>query len=928
MRAWLVPALVLFAALAATPPSSATAPPDAGAVIMDRIPSVQWRFYGEMGSRIQGNLEAWTLRVPGANPGLLEMFERRDRAWPYADIVPWAGEFAGKFLTAAVLNRRLHEDPRQDELIQDFVNALVESQGEDGYLGPFRADEHWRGHWDLWGHYHLILGLLLWFDDTGDFTALNAAQKAADGICALYGPDGKRPIEAGTPETNFGLLHGLGLLYRHTGEARYKDLMLRIVEDMTAAGDWFNQGLAGTPYYAMPRNGVRWESLHAVQGLAELYRITGEEKYKTAVVNLWKSIRDNDRHPSGAFSTGEIARGSIFAPGAIETCCSIAWLALSADVLKLTGDPTVADELELTTWNQVLGAQHPSGSWCTYDTPLNGIRAPSYHQINFQYRTGTPELNCCSVNGPRGHGLLRDWAVMQDEGGVYLNYYGAGSVVLQGPDGRSFTVTQETAYPAEGKIVIRIAPLQKDGNLEIRLRIPAWSRHSTVQVEGEMLSLRPSAGSYLKLGRDWSDGKSITLQLDLQPRHWTGEAPAYAGRAAFFRGPLLLAYDPYFNAKEIGDYGSIDAAAFDPQPITPKRSRRPGAYPPIGLWSVKTAEGGTVTLCDFASAGAHGTAYEAWVPAVHTQPAPARLIFPEDGAAGPADAAVRFLWQAGGAEDRYALLIAKDAAFDDVALRIDQLQTPEAEIASGTLSPGTYYWKVQTMGKAPIDNHQGPRRFHLGTGETGPVLSMGADGMAMNAPLDGTATPTTGLLQDLAGAAPAADRHGAAEGALAFDGDWGQARYALPLPPTDHYAFAAWVYPEQLDKPGIQQICSAWHTGLDDPLRVTLDGGKLSARMEAGAMYATPGVAIPQDAWTHVAAVKEGASLHLFVNGEQVAETQVPAYVPTSARLLALGGNPLHRGQSEGFRGRIDDARFYVRALSAAEVAALAADGA
>lgn len=927
MRAWLVFALLFLAALGAMPSSLAAAPPDAGPVAMDRIPSVQWRFYGEMGARLKGNLEAWTLRAPGANPGLLEMFQRRDRAWPYADLVPWAGEFAGKFLTAAVLNRRLHEDPRQDELIQDFVTALAESQGDDGYLGPFRADDHWRGHWDLWGHYHLILGLLLWYEDTGEFTALHTAQKAADGICALYGPGGKRPIEAATPETNFGLLHGLGLLYRHTGEARYKDLMLRIVEDMPAAGDWLNQGAAGTPYHAMPRNGVRWESLHAVQGFFELYRITGEEQYKTAVVNLWRSLRDTDRHPSGAFSTGEVARGTVHSAGAIETCCSIAWLALSVDMLKLTGDPTVADELELTTWNQVLAAQHPSGSWCTYDTPLNGIRAPSYHQINFQYRTGTPELNCCSVNGPRGHGVLRDWAVMQDDTGVFLNYYGAGSVFLKQPDGRGFTITQETAYPTEGKIVLRIVPMQEDGNLELRLRIPAWSRNTTAQIAGEAMSLRPSPGSYLKLGRDWRKETTITLTLDMQPRHWTGEAPAYADRAAFYRGPLLLAFDPYFNPQEIGAFGAIDAAKFDPQPVIPELSRRPGVYPPLGLWSVKTAEGGTVTLCDFASAGTHGTAYEAWLPAVNTTPAPTRLVFPEEGAAGPADAAIRFVWQAGRTADRYVLLIARDAAFEDIALRLDQLQTPEVTVAPGTLATGTYFWKVQTAADPdPIDNRDGARRFSLGTGETGPVLTMGPDGLVLSASLDGVAEPELGQLQGVEGAAAAADRKANPNGALAFDGVWGQARYALPLPPAGAFAFAAWVYPEQLDKPGVQHLCSAWHTGMDDPLRVTLDGGKLHARIEAGTMYSTPGVPLPQDAWSHVAAVKEGGQLRLYLNGEKVAETGVPVHIPSASRLLALGGNPQYRGASEGFTGRIDDARFYLRALTESDIAALAAE--
>src|SRR5690606_7736222 len=98
------------------------------------------------------------------------------------------------------------------------------------------------------------------------------------------------------------------------------------------------------------------------------------------------------------------------------------------------------------------------------------------------------------------------------------------------------------------------------------------------------------------------------------------------------------------------------------------------------------------------------------------------------------------------------------------------------------------------------------------------------------------------------------------------------------------------------------------------------------ARIEAGAMYSTPGVPLPQDAWSHVAAVKEGGQLRLYLNGEQVAETGVPAHIPSASRLMALGGNPQYRGAPEGFAGRMDDARFYLRALTGEEIAALAAE--
>src|SRR5262249_27872791 len=44
--------------------------------------------------------------------------------------------------------------------------------------------------------------------------------------------------------------------------------------------------------------------------------------------------------------------------------------------------------------------------------------------IVFQSRAGTPELNCCSVNGPRGWGMLSDWALLETEDGYAINWLG------------------------------------------------------------------------------------------------------------------------------------------------------------------------------------------------------------------------------------------------------------------------------------------------------------------------------------------------------------------------------------------------------------------------------------------------------------------------------------------------------------------------
>src|SRR5208282_4406210 len=97
------------------------------------------------------------------------------------------------------------------------------------------------------------------------------------------------------------------------------------------------------------------------------------------------------------------------------------------------------------------GGESPSGSWWTYNTPMDGVKEASAHTINFQCRPGSPELNCCSVNGPRGMGMVADWAVMRSGNGIVLNYYGPSEFQVRTPAGQALRIKQKTGYPVSGK---------------------------------------------------------------------------------------------------------------------------------------------------------------------------------------------------------------------------------------------------------------------------------------------------------------------------------------------------------------------------------------------------------------------------------------------------------------------------------------------
>lgn len=595
----------------------------------NRLPGTHFHFDGPIADYLHGVTANWLMIAPDANPAMLEIFRDRNRR-PLRDLLPWSGEFAGKYLTGAVQCLRLTGDTKLRAYLREFVAELISLQVDNGYLGPWPDGWELRGKapnaheiygtWDAWGHYHIMLGLLLWHEETGDAAALACARRMGDFFCDTFlGETPFRLVDTESTEMNMAPAHSLCLLYRVTGEEKYLALARQFVDVEFAAkdadgnflaGNYLEGPLAGQLFFQTPK--PRWESLHPIMALVELYWITGEKRYRTAFERTWRSIADYDRHNNGGFSSGEQAQGNPYHQGAIETCCTIAWLALSVEMLRLTGDARVADELELAILNSVVGMHSFTGRWATYNTPMDGVRKASAHDIVFQAREGSPELNCCSVNSARGFGLISDWALVRDADGLVLNWYGPGTMTAD-LDGNAVSLSQSTAYPADGHITLAVEPV-RPAEFTLKLRIPRWSAVTRVTINGTPVD--GVAPGYLALRRTWSEGDTVQIALDFSCHAWVGEQEC-AGKASLYRGPLLLTYDRRLNAMDPDDMPALDARALDGR-VVPTAGR----LRVILQMAFTAADGRELRLCDFGSAGEAGSPYVSWLEIAHAEELP------------------------------------------------------------------------------------------------------------------------------------------------------------------------------------------------------------------------------------------------------------------------------------------------------------------
>jgi hypothetical protein len=159
-------------------------------------------------------------------------------------------------------------------------------------------------------------------------------------------------------------------------------------------------------------------------------------------------------------------------------------------------------------------------------------------------------------------------------------------------------------------------------------------------------------------------------------------------------------------------------------------------------------------------------------------------------------------------------------------------------------------------------------------------------------------------------------------GALRFGGSDEECVHvpdATDLELSEELTLEAWVRPEGGDT--------------SDPIIVKETGGDLTYALGAGLWHeSTPEGALayehnvsnrveapedlPQDTWSHLALTYDGARMHLFIDGTEVASKASPPPITTKDR-LAIG---CLDSWEEGMTGRIDEVRIYDRALNGGEV--------
>ena len=487
--------------------------------------------------------------------------------------VNWSDGDCYKWIEAMARVYAVTQDDELDREMDYWIDLIARTQAPDGYictqtqLNPNKERWAMRTYHELYNMGHLMTAACVHYQATGKTTFLDVARKLADYLQETFGPRPKELAHFGWNPSN---IMGLVDLYRVTGEARYLKLA-GIFVDMRGTVKWGTNQWGDTKTFDrhpgdqnQNRVPLRKESQavgHAVTaaylycGATDVVAETAEPRLREALERIWRDMTEKKMYITGAIGahhhTVSIRHDKVHeAFGAAydlpnrtaynETCANIGNAMWNWRMLQLSGQAKYADVMERVLYNSALSPMSLEGTHFCYANPLERRRDMTGGRHDTLERWSVFTCYCCPPSVARTLAKTQTWAYGVSANTVWIHLYGSSSLETTLPDGSEVSIAQQTDYPWDGSVTIRVekAPAQLAA---LCLRIPSWAEQVSIRVNGDAIEADPSPGTYYELRHRWTGGDVVELDLPMEvvlieahPR-----VEAARNRVAVMRGPIV-----------------------------------------------------------------------------------------------------------------------------------------------------------------------------------------------------------------------------------------------------------------------------------------------------------------------------------------------------------------------------------------------------
>jgi uncharacterized protein len=443
---------------------------------------------------------------------------------------------------------------------EPWIEQLLASQDDDGYLGAFEPSARWQ-HWlEVFSQGLTLEALLYRYEATGEERLLEACERAAGPqMHAWYRPEENTTGAAGSipgfqaaGSVNLGIFSGHGTivirsllkLYALTANAGYLGFARDVMARYGRTEDFLHQKDA----IAHQHNAVGTEHISFP---ALLYEYAGDPALLEASRAAWQMLVDTHLSVDGTPHGNE----SMEFKGPLhncEHCGTVEWFYTSHALARITGEVKYADAAERAMLNAYPAAKSVDGMTVAYMHTPNQLVASEWSQphawtspdwcASRQHYHSAQEPLCCNVNGPRALPYYVESMVLRAGQGLAVIYYGAYEAHATLPGVGPVTLQVESDYPFEDDVRIAVCP-ESAAEFPLQFRIPGWCSAARVTVNEQAIATPAAPGTYARIDRTWQPGDRVAIHFECPVtfEKWErGEFGVRSGAVVVKRGALTF----------------------------------------------------------------------------------------------------------------------------------------------------------------------------------------------------------------------------------------------------------------------------------------------------------------------------------------------------------------------------------------------------
>jgi len=451
------------------------------------------------------------------------------------------------------------------------IEIIAKAQRDDGYIHtptlvklrngdtnavPFSD----RNNFEMYNMGHLFTTACIHHQATGETNLLAVAIKAADFLYRTFADSSPEAARSSVcPSHYMGIID----LYRETGDARYLELAKKFFalrSQITDGGDDNQDRIPFEKQTTVMGHAVRANYLYA--GAADLFMETGDTNLWKPLEPIWRDLTEKKMYITGgcgALFDGASPYGSkdqknitrthqayghnYELPNTTahnETCANIGNVLWNWRMFLATGEARFVDVAELALYNSVLSGMSLDGTNFFYVNPLR-TTDPLPVELRWQHQR-VPYVSsfCCPPNLVRTIAGSAQFAYAKTADTIWVNLYGSNELETDLPGIGKVKFTQETEYPWNGRMRIKIKAAPKK-EFALKLRVPGWTKAASVRINHRPADTSLKSSSYHELRRTWKSGDVVDLDLQMEAELIEANplVEETLGQVAVKRGPII-----------------------------------------------------------------------------------------------------------------------------------------------------------------------------------------------------------------------------------------------------------------------------------------------------------------------------------------------------------------------------------------------------